>query len=485
MGEWLQNLPVGWMALVVFALTYLVSWGILVMVMKLAAGERTRMFKGVSPGMLPPLGIIFGLFVAFVASQVWNDIDRAKAAVNREASALSTVVFLAASFPGEPEARLRDLTRRHIQETVTNEWPMMAQHSASLKVTPVSLAEELQLILALTPHSDGQMTAQREIVSALESAIDARRQRIIVSRSSVNWVKWAALLLQAICTLIAIAMVHCDNWGAAATAMGIFATGVAVSILLIASHDRPFSGEISVKPDLLQQVMPEEAASQGIIDHTALLHLTTLLRSARQVISDHQGFINESTTGKELSGKELIEQAKTKYAGQTGHPVPSLDPTSAEGQMLRAEMDAMEEVIDEAQPRANDSSRGFKGLLPAVFAYRVAERFRRKVGELGYLKLTAPSEMVRHQANLPDAWEDQMIKSKFQSGRWKKGEFVEQEAQLDGKKAYRVLIPEYYETSCLACHGEPRGSADITGGKKEGGRLGDLGGAISAAIYLK
>ena len=39
--------------------------------------------------MLPPLGIIFGLFVAFVASQVWNDIDRAKAAVNREASALS------------------------------------------------------------------------------------------------------------------------------------------------------------------------------------------------------------------------------------------------------------------------------------------------------------------------------------------------------------------------------------------------------------
>jgi len=30
--------------------------------------------------------------------------------------------------------------------------------------------------------------------------------------------------------------------------MGIFATGVAVSVLLIASHDRPFSGEISVNP---------------------------------------------------------------------------------------------------------------------------------------------------------------------------------------------------------------------------------------------
>ena len=78
-----------------------------------------------------------------------------------------------------------------------------------------------------------------------------------------------------------------------------------------------------------------------------------------------------------------------------------------------------------------------------------------------------------------------MIKSRFQSSGWKKGEFVEQEAALNGKKAYRVIIPEYYETSCLACHGEPKDTTDITGGKREGKKLGDLGGAISAAIYLK
>src|SRR5262245_45203027 len=30
------------------------------------AGERGRAFKAISPGMLPPLGIIFGLFVAFI-----------------------------------------------------------------------------------------------------------------------------------------------------------------------------------------------------------------------------------------------------------------------------------------------------------------------------------------------------------------------------------------------------------------------------------
>jgi hypothetical protein len=37
----------------------------------------------------------------------------------------------------------------------------------------------------------------------------------------------------------------------------LFATGVATAALLIAAHDRPFIGEISVSPDPLLQVMPQ------------------------------------------------------------------------------------------------------------------------------------------------------------------------------------------------------------------------------------
>ena len=39
------------------------------------------------------------------------------------------------------------------------------------------------------------------------------------------------------------------------------------------------------------------------------------------------------------------------------------------------------------------------------------------------------------------------------------------------------------ENDCLNCHGDPKGELDITGGKKEGGQLGELGGAISVVIY--
>jgi hypothetical protein len=280
-------------------------------------------------------------------------------------------------------------------------------------------------------------------------------------------------------------MVHSDNRVTCAIALAIFATGVAVSVLLITAHNRPFSGQISVGPDLLEQVMPEEAASQKEIDHTIALHLTTLLHAARKVVSDNQDLINDKKVGKDLTAQKVLDEAKAEYARITGHPLPALDPTSQEGMMLQAELEAIAEVMDQAQALINDPTRDFKRFLPAVFAYRVADLFRIKVGNHAYLKLTAPEEVIRNRANLPDAWESQIIKAKFQSPGWEKDRFVAEEADLNGRKAYRLLIPEYYEKSCLTCHGEPKGAMDMTGWKREGGKLGDVGGAISAAIYLK
>jgi hypothetical protein len=257
MSDWLHNLPVLWMSLLVFGFTYLVTAAIYVAVSIFAVGERARSFKAISPGLLSPLGIIFALFVAFTASQVWTDTEKAKAEIDREASALRTVVMLANAFLREAEAQLRGLIRRYIADAATQEWSMMANRTANLRAIPGVLAEALQATLALMPNSDGQKTAQREMATALETAFDARRQRIIISQSQVNLLKWLCLFLQAVCALVAIAMVHSDNRLASIIALGIFATGVAASMLLILAHDRPFTGEISIRPDALLQVMPE------------------------------------------------------------------------------------------------------------------------------------------------------------------------------------------------------------------------------------
>jgi hypothetical protein len=250
------------MAVVVFAAIYLLAAGVYVIVTSLAANDRiAAAFKAVSPGMLPPLGILFALLVGFIAVEVWSNFDKAKSAVATEASALRAVVLLADNFPEEQKTHIYALINRHIDDAVNKEWPEMAHQRATLSTLPTPLIQELHDTLAMKPANDGQRAAQPEMVRALHTALDARRQRIVISQSTVGDVKWAGILLQGLCTLIAIAMVHGGNRLSCAITLTIFATGIALSVLLIAAYSRPYTGQISVKPALLKQVTATEATA--------------------------------------------------------------------------------------------------------------------------------------------------------------------------------------------------------------------------------
>ena len=263
MGEWFFNLSVAWMALVIFLATYLIAGSIGFVVATLAVNERAKSFKAVSPGVLPPLGILFALLVGFIAVEVWGNFAKAKTAVETEASALRAVVLLAGVFPDEQSMSIYALVNRHIDESVNKEWPEMAHQRATLAALPTALIEALHETLALKPADDSQRAAQLEMVKEIHTALDARRQRIVISESALGTVKWVGILLQGLCTLVAIAMVHSDNRLARAISLALFATGIAMSVLLIAAYGRPFSGEISVGPELLKQVIASEVGFGG------------------------------------------------------------------------------------------------------------------------------------------------------------------------------------------------------------------------------
>jgi hypothetical protein len=260
MGHWLLNLSLPWMALVIFLTTYLIAGIVDLVVTRLAVNERAKDFKAVSPGMLPPLGILFALLVGFIAVEVWGNFDKAKAAVTTEASALRAVVLLAGAIPNEHRLRIYALINSHIDESVNKEWPEMAQQRATLATLPTALIEALHDTLELKPADDSQRAAQSEMVKELHTALDARRQRIVISESALGPVKWVGILLQALCTLVAIAIVHSDNRLARAIAMTLFATGIALSVLLITAYSRPFT---SVGPGLLKQVITSEVPFAG------------------------------------------------------------------------------------------------------------------------------------------------------------------------------------------------------------------------------
>ncbi|WLQ13295.1 DUF3365 domain-containing protein [Hahella aquimaris] len=208
--------------------------------------------------------------------------------------------------------------------------------------------------------------------------------------------------------------------------------------------------------------------------------ITTLYRSARAVISDNQALINDASKGdKGLSAEAVVEKTLENYRKAVNHDLDMTTNTDAKEALLQS----VSEVMEEAQDLINEPDKGFKGFLPAIFARQVATKFSQKMEGKMQIKLTAPKDYVRNRANRPDKWESNVIESMFRDTSYEKGKPYAEQSALKGKNAYRYILPEYYGPSCLGCHGEPKGSLDITGGKKEGGVLGELGGAISLIIF--
>lgn len=211
--------------------------------------------------------------------------------------------------------------------------------------------------------------------------------------------------------------------------------------------------------------------------------IAAMLQSARTVIAQHQDTINDPEKGdKGLTGAVVLDQAVAVYRKTTGEDPLAADPASYEGRLMRAQMEAVVEVVDANQETINAEGVGFKGFIPAAFARMVTEAFGRRVGDEAAVKVTAPSELVRNRQSRPDAWEVAAIRDYLLAADWPRGQVHAGIDESSEGPPVRIMVPEYYAQSCMVCHGGPKGEIDISGYPKEGASEGDLGGVISIRL---
>ena len=233
----------------------------------------------------------------------------------------------------------------------------------------------------------------------------------------------------------------------------------------------------------LASINPAGATAPPDDDAAIAQSLAQMLRAGRSVVSANQTLINNPEIGdKGLSGAVVLAKTLAAYKTATGTDATTIDPASREGRLLHDEMDAIIEVTDANQATINAKGVSFKGFIPAVFGRLVGEAFARRANGDASIKVTAPADLVRNRKALPDAWESQIISQKFLSPAWPSGQPFGADVAQSGTTTYRMMFPEYYAASCLSCHGEPKGSLDITGYPREGAKEHDLGGVISITL---
>ena len=81
--------------------------------------------------------------------------------------------------------------------------------------------------------------------------------RVLLSQAEIAPIQWAVILVLATLILVTIAFVHIDRRLAMGITLFIFATALAICLVLLLVYDRPFSaGGFTVRPAVLRAVVP-------------------------------------------------------------------------------------------------------------------------------------------------------------------------------------------------------------------------------------
>ncbi len=215
----------------------------------------------------------------------------------------------------------------------------------------------------------------------------------------------------------------------------------------------------------------EEIIAKAIVDY---------LDSGRSVVAQNQSLINDPSKGYKGFTPEFYEaQVRESFKKKTGLDIKALYPSDPVGMALISLHKAAMEVISDAQPVINEQGVGFKGLVGAVFLFRIGERFYKYNG----IRVKMIGVKARGDYHRPDEFEDKIL-HKF-SSVWEKDKPYSETITVGGKSVLRYLSPIYISKPCLACHGGPEGDIDPTGGVKEGFKIGDLKGATSILIIIR
>ena len=252
---------IAWLALPVpalFASLFAFYLGTAALIVRLSFrsgwSRHIQSFKGVVAPFFGSTAVIFGLLIAFLSNDIWERNKQAENIVFVESDTLVALYSLSAA-SGSDNKSLRSAVRAYVSAVVEDEWPRLAvqQRSARTDAALNALLREVAL-----PGTAKDASVQRTMLDMVLRIRTAHEDRVLLSNDRTVVTKWAAVLLLALITQIAIAVVHLEKLRPQAAALLIF-TLAAVSVLgLLAVHEAPFEPPVFVPPgpiaDVLQQV---------------------------------------------------------------------------------------------------------------------------------------------------------------------------------------------------------------------------------------
>jgi hypothetical protein len=211
--------------------------------------EHNSVFSDAFAAVATLFAIIAGLLVFAVVGA----FDSASAASAKEAATLRQMYQNVQVFPAAEKANAEQAITAYTKSVIEDEWPTMAQGSASEK-TASALNSMFKVIGPMAPGPS--WADQYTVVSdKMTDVVALRVARVDSSQPALSGLYLILLFTSAGVTVAILAFMYAENVRMQCVAVGLTAFTLASVLFLLVQVNSPYNGEISVKPSNFESTL--------------------------------------------------------------------------------------------------------------------------------------------------------------------------------------------------------------------------------------
>ena len=183
--------------------------------------------------------------LSFMVVGVWQEFDTSSSNVQREAGRVADVYHLAAFLPDPARSRIQKDVNRYIREVIAFDWPAMQRGDRSRQAYDTLYRIQGSIATAVA-RTSSQAQVQSVALEAIQTVIDARRQRFHDNSTGIPMILWYTMFFMALVTVFIGFSFRLESVRAHYVMVIALSAVIATSFVLIAELDYPFRGDASI-----------------------------------------------------------------------------------------------------------------------------------------------------------------------------------------------------------------------------------------------
>jgi hypothetical protein len=206
-----------------------------------------------SGAMLQAVMVFYGLAVALIAVTVWQSYSDVGKISLQEATAAGALYRDVDGYTEPARSQLQEQLRDYVNQIIHQAWPM--QQRGQVPTNGVEIMNRVQAILmSFEPATEGQKVLHDEAVRTFNQLIQAQRLRLDAVQVHLPGVLWFIIVAGALISLSSSFFFRIEDGWLQGIQVILLAVFIGLVIFLIFAFDRPYRGELGLRPDSYQLV---------------------------------------------------------------------------------------------------------------------------------------------------------------------------------------------------------------------------------------